>query len=392
MPRPAGLLPRLVGEVRQQILSGFAPGETLPSTRQWARMYRISEASVRRILKELRDDRLITVQARMRCVRAATAAARPKKQTLRVGIISRLVLDEWEKRENYSIFQWLSVCAERRGFEIVRVPHHMPVRVTARQNEIELARVPWNDFDVGLLVGANAPTLSQPILQKRLVLSIDGDATPYGVSSVCHDNRGAGRTLAEYLFELGHRRFAVTDEVNPPGWPNSTEWTTRRLAFETALGRLGGCIRPAWRMETHRYHQRSVKESVPLRREVMMRATATAWAARAANDRPTALYAPDANMLDGIQHFSDFGLKIPRDLSLVTCAWRADHITQLGVKLTHIWLDTEAMAQRALDAAADLLRGSNHVPFEKILSENGVETRLYRLPTRLVPGESTRTI
>jgi DNA-binding LacI/PurR family transcriptional regulator len=387
MPRPNQLFCRFFGQIRQQVISGFAPGEKLPSAREWARMYGISERTVRRVLRELAAQGLLRILPRLCSMRAGakrSKPATPRKRALRVGLISGYSLDE-----RYSFSSLLKALAERRGIGVVPVPHRLAIRPTATQNRFDFSRVPWNDFDVGLLVSIPPSPGIEPILRQHRVLSVDGDSTRTGIDSVCFDSFEAGWMLAEYLFDLGHRLFAVTDNVNPPGWPSSTEWTARRHGFEACLARLGGCVRPTWRMETHQYYQPTAKGAVPLRRIQMIRSAACAWGAMKPGHRPTALFAPEASMLEGIDEFARQGLPIPRQLSLVTCAWRKMDLVQLGLRLTHIWYDQAALANRALDAAEDLARGKRTTPWRQLLSRDGKETSLYTVLPLLVPADST---
>jgi DNA-binding LacI/PurR family transcriptional regulator len=390
MPRPNRLLPRFLGQFRQQIRSGFAPGERLPSTREWARMHGISQSTVRRILNQLAKEGLLRFRARFHSVRSNSGSVpgKParKRRTLRLGLISRFTEERWTDEDEYPLIARLLSIASKRGMTVVPVPHHMIIRAMLRQHEIDLARIPWNDFDVGLFTDAIPQTLSNPALKKHPVLSVDGDATDYGIDSVCYDNFNTGRQLAEFLFELGHRRFAVTDEVNAPGWPNSIAWTTRRFGFEGALGQLGGCVRPSWRMETHLYHHGL---AVPLRRPKMIQAAAKSWSAMPQESRPTALYTPEASLLDGIENFGSHGLSIPDQLSLVTCAWRKQDTVKLGLRITHAWFDIAALAKRALDAAEELFYGKRMAPHRAMTSRDGDDVRLFEVPTLLTPGDST---
>ena len=137
------------------------------------------------------------------------------------------------------------------------------------------AKVAWNSFDVGLLVELeDAQTLSDPMLKQRPVLAVDLDATEFGIESVTFDDYGAGRLAARHLFELGHRRFAVTDEINDPGWPAEITWLARRHGFEAEAGRLGGCIWPQWRIPSARSRNSLIMSE-------MTRSIADSWAAMA---------------------------------------------------------------------------------------------------------------
>jgi hypothetical protein len=81
----------------------------------------------------------------------AEQSARGKsKESLRVAILTRRSEDELA---NCDIYEAILKAGERQ-VRIVSVPNPRSFRRTAEANVIQLSRVPWNTFDVGLLVEA----------------------------------------------------------------------------------------------------------------------------------------------------------------------------------------------------------------------------------------------
>lgn len=230
MPRPDNIFQQAIGEIRSQIRNSFAPGEALPSQRALSEMHGIGQATVHRILHQLAREGLVRPRPRRGWTRVGHAEARaPQKRPpprsrkagrTRVGLITRRGEPELNRVGTGVLYGALQEEATRRGDELVFVTNRRIHHPTPARNRIELARVPWNRFEVALLVEVeDSVTLSDPLLRRRAVLAVDQDATLFGLDSVSFDDVGAGRQVARHLFELGHRRFAVTDEVNDPGWP-----------------------------------------------------------------------------------------------------------------------------------------------------------------------------
>ncbi|MCZ7647302.1 MAG: substrate-binding domain-containing protein [Planctomycetota bacterium] len=394
MPRSKVLMDKLLAELRRQLTAGFRPGEALPSQRALGDMHGVGQATVHRALALLADEGLVEARARSGWFRAGAAAparsGRGKRAGLRrIGLITRRSAEEW-RRKQMRLYEALLAEAARRGLPVVmhtnpRLHHPTPAR-----NRLELSRVPWNEFDAALLVELeDAVTLADPLLKRHPVLAVDQDARLFGLPSVSFDEEAIGRQAARHLLDLGHRRFAVTDEVNLGGWPAEASWMARRHSFEFAVGRHGGTIRPEWRVPSIRHGRGESAAEAGAR-------LARQWQAATPEQRPTALFAIDTQVLGPLlDALAGFGWQTPRDLSVVTATW--DEPPALGARgrpgsqapagrfanFSTVYLDLPMLARRAFDAAEDLVRGAP--PFDRAAAQ----PPLIASPVLLVPGEST---
>ena len=368
MPRPNQLFQHLVAQLRQHLTASFTGGETIPSTRALAAMYGVGTMTAHRALQQLTLDGVIDRRANAGWVRAGGGSgSRAARSRLRIGVISALTRAEWQKNKFYAL---LTAEAARRGLELVESPNPHADRSTPARSRVDLSRVPWNHFDLALLIDVeDSVTLSDRRLSRKKVLVVDRDATVYGLNSVTFDNAAAGRIAAQHLFDLGHRRFAVTDEVSDPGWPSEQTWLARRHGFEAMSGYLGGCIRPEWRLLIPH-------KGLQAYRFAHLRATIDHWLTLAPKRRPTALFSFDETFARiAATEFAKRNVHVPRDLSIVTISGQYGAPPKSGQDFTLVWLDMNALARRIFDTAEAL--------------DDTQEARLYRSPVLLVPGRSS---
>ena len=376
MPRPNQLFQNLVAQLRQHVIDSFSMGERIPSTRALAAMYGVGTMTAHRALQQLTAERIIKQRASAGWVRSAprgAVSAPTAQQRLRVGIISALTRTEWLKNE---FCTRLTAEAARRGIAIVLSPNPHTDRSTPARSRVDLVRVPWNTFDVTLLVDVeDSVTLSDPRLRRKPVLVADRDATIYGLNSVTFDNAGAGRAAAQHLYDLGHRRFAVTDEVSDPGWPSEQTWLARRHGFEAMAGYLGGCIRPEWRLLIPHKGLQSY-------RFAHLRETIEHWAAQPRKRRPSAVFSFDESFIPVIAtELARRNVNVPRDVSIVTISGRMNSTPKSGQEYTLVWMDGNALTRRIFDAATELAAAP--------AASKSEAPKLYRTPVLLVPGRSS---
>jgi DNA-binding LacI/PurR family transcriptional regulator len=370
MGRPNALFVDLVQQLRQQLLASFTAGEGIPSTRAIAATYGVGAMTALRALRYLSREKIIHVDARRRWVRAPAHTPRRAKH-LRVGIISPYTREHWDKTPFYGL---LREEAGRRRISITESPHTRAHPITPARSRIDLTRVPWARFDVGLIVDVeDAVTLAGIRRLGRAVLSVDRDGTVFGIDSATYDNGGAGRLAAQHLLSLGHRRFAITDEVSDPGWPNEQTWLARRHGFEAAIGHAGGCIRPEWRLAIpHR--------GLQAYRFGALRAAIAAWKNQPAQKRPTALFCFDDSLTDDlVAEFRRHGFLVPQHLSVVTISGSMPRPSKSQL-YTAVWLDAAALARRTLDAAQEIAA-------RKKASQP--QPQLFTSPALLIEGNST---
>ncbi|MCW8128772.1 MAG: substrate-binding domain-containing protein [Planctomycetota bacterium] len=373
MPRPDHLYRKMLDELRRQVTGSFAGGETLPSQRVLAYMHGAGQATIHRALTQLAKEGLVEARPRLGWVRVGerpTARSRLKS----IGIVTRRNQREVASKGN-PLYAGLADEAARRGFATAFHTNPKQHHPTPGRNRVELSRVAWNSFDVALLVELeDAVTLADPLLRAHPVLSVDLDATVYGHSSVTFDDVAAGRLAARHFFELGHRRFSVVDEVNQAGWPAEATWMVRRQAFEAEVGRLGGAIHPLWRIPNGRHGRNEGQAAAAVKR----------WMDFPAAQRPTALFAVDLGPVPAvIQELEARGLRVPRDLSIMTVQWN-DSVAAPAPnrRFTRVELDPHDLVRRALDAAEDVLaRSAKAAPVP--------EAKLYTAPVVLAEGVTT---
>jgi DNA-binding LacI/PurR family transcriptional regulator/DNA-binding transcriptional regulator YhcF (GntR family) len=377
MPRPSHLFQRLVTQLRQHLTSTFSAGEQIPSTRALAAMYGVGTMTVHRAVLQLTAESVITRGANSGWVRTGSEVKDRlgSRDPLRIGLISTFTRSEWAKSDFYSL---LLAEAARRGLELIESPNPRADRTTPARSRVDLLRVPWNLFDVALLADVeDSVTLSDPRLARHPVLVVDRDATAYGLNSVTFDNAAAGRIAAQHLFELGHRRFAITDEVSDPGWPSEQTWLARRHSFEAAAGFLGGCIRPEWRLLIPHKGLQSY-------RFAHLRSTIELWSTLPRKRRPTAIFSFDESFTNIIAtELARRNMDVPRDISLVTIAGRQGSPPKSGQNFTIVWMDMNALMRRIFDAVAEVGACIGAA------TKHTETPRLYRTPVLLIPGRSS---
>lgn len=371
----------VLAALRVQIDSAFAPGERLPSKRELAALHGVGETTVKRAMKVLASEKRLRVLPSVGCFKSGEGSRLVKRSKLTVGIISRRAADEWKKSE---IYPELLAEAERRKIDVVSVPNRHFHRYTLDRNLIELSCIPWNTFDVGLLVEAEQTIRTRdPMLSSHRLLAVDMDATATGIDSICFADTEAGETVARHFLELGHRRFAVTDEFIDEGYPAEPVKISRRFGFEMAIGIAGGMLLPQWRLPVPR---RGSAEAI--RR--MVTATVAGWANSPPARRPTAIFIIDHTPIvygKLIETLVEHGMRVPRDISVVAVTWGgkffggADSYAG-GIRLASIDFDLSALVGRTYDAAIQVCS-------EKADIRAPRQPRLFSAPATLIAGQST---
>lgn len=399
MTRPVTVSDEVLRRVREHVQKSFAAGEKLPSQRELAELYGVSQATVHRALTRLAEEGEVEARSRVRWCRSESTrniSRKPRsRRALRVGLITRRTVNEFNNSRVSEPYRSLYEEAERRGVEVVtynnpRLSHPIP-----RRNRIDWPLVPWSSFDVGILIEVEFPdSLGDPALRRHRVLAMDQDARFFGLHSVSCDDRGAGREAARILWQHGHRRFALTDQVSGKGFTAEPTWLARCQGFEEAVLRLGGAIQPDWRVLAGRH----VK---PPEQQERAERIAKRWASAPKAKRPTALLATDTSVLSPLlSALAERSIRMPEDLSVIAFAWRQKKGRERRKAgplpggptrrrrhdiegYTSIAIDPEAMARRALDVAQQWLeQGKDFF--------RGIGPQLFTAPFGLQHGETVR--
>jgi DNA-binding LacI/PurR family transcriptional regulator len=173
------------------------------------------------------------------------------------------------------------------------------------------------------------------------LLSIDHNALPEGIVSVCFDNEGAGKQLAKRLCFLGHRRIlAIFEDPEKPAEKQDEAWPNRRIGF----------LRETKKHPRVTVHELFIKERSTLK---SIQKTLLECLGLPSAKRPTALFLPMADELDKIRKWAAAcGLRIPRDLTVLSCCSKSECPELSGFRFEGATLGTEAirlMIQRMLD-------------------------------------------
>lgn len=367
------LFQEISGRIRTQIVQTYANGEAVPSQRALALMYGVGQTTVSRIMELLKSEGIVRSVPKVGWLRQAEAALRPCKRALksvRVGLVTSLSGRKWEATP---LRQDILALARELDVILVDAPNPHLSRRTPSRSRIDPSRVAWNTFDVALLIAfGDTFTFQSLALRRQRVISVDFDATAFGIDSVVFDNFGAGRMAAEHLLELGHQRFAVTYEVVKESWSGEQNWMARRHGFEAAVALRGGVIQPAWCLPVTRIHR-------PPYQAARLEETIREWRRMPPAGRPTAIFAADQGavpMICGI--LAAHGFSVPGDISIVTVGWDPDQPPKGGQPFTFVWLDRRHMVKRALSAALAKLKSQAQEP------------ALLRSPVLLIPGDSSR--
>jgi DNA-binding LacI/PurR family transcriptional regulator len=374
----------VIEALRSQIRNSFVSGEILPPYRTLAAMHGVGTDMIKRALKVLSDQGLVKVVPRVGAFKKRQSDAQSKSRaplardkTLRVALITKRHISELPQ---FRIYSALQDEARRRKLDLMLLTSTHRSRSTLDGEYIQLDRVPWNTFDIGLLVEAeqSIPRFASTLRQHK-VLAVDQDATRFAISSVCFSHYEAGAMAARYLLSLDHMRFAILDECNAPGFACDPGWTVRNCGYESTVRERGGMLLPKWRITTARLG------SFFSPREKYSKTTIANWAATPAENRPTALFATSFLYVpEIIQELSRHGLYVPRHMSIVIPtedegrSIMKDPNLELS-KFTCIHFEVSILARRTFDAACELWDAC----------EESTMPKLFLAPAILRPGEST---
>lgn len=187
---------------------------------------------------------------------------------------------------------------EESGYDLVlfnvesvpqRAEHFRKLAKRGRADGLLIISLPLNDADVKRFQSAQIPVVLVDVAHSRL---------PH----VVIDNVHGGYLAARHLLDLGHRRIAFVGDPgdNPFGFSSSTD---RRRGFLQALAEAG--IQPPAPYIKEGPHGRHVAHRLTLELLTLP-------------EPPTAIFAAsDTQALGVLEAAQQFGLSIPRDLSII---------------------------------------------------------------------------
>jgi DNA-binding LacI/PurR family transcriptional regulator len=260
-------------------------------------------------------------------------------------------------------FEGLATVADRERVGLVLVPSRF-----GRPEDTDLTRTALVDGFVAYCDVADDGRLD--LIEERGLPLVIADGPPReGAPAVGIDDRGAARSAAEHLLELGHRHIGVVAlPLSPDGYegPPDLERQAAALYYCTSE-RLAG-VRAAFEAAGIDWRAVPVEERAPHGRDAGRRAAA---ALLERPERPTALLAmSDELAIGALEAAAARGLAVPRDLSIVG------------------FDDTPVAADAKLSTVSQPHREKGETAARLLLTPDAQPARVV-LPTRLVARDST---
>jgi len=303
---------------------------SLPSLRDVAVLAGVSTASVSRALNDpeaVSDALRVRVESAAQCLGYVANGAGRTLATRRSGLIGVLVADLGAP-DHAALLAALERRFEAAGYFLV-------VCSATAANAATLGRALVAKGVEGLvLAGVAPPKELLPLTAARgLPCVLAGTPTDHGIPGVGLDLPRAAETVARYLFDLGHRRFALL----VPGAAATAAEPARATALKRALRALSQCETVDW----------DLAEGDPY---LAARAMAQS---RMGDGLPSAIVCPDDRMAVGCLHACQAaGISVPGAVSLVGFGDTAvARLSQPG--LTSV---REALAEIGRLAAESLVR------------------------------------
>ncbi len=269
------------------------------------------------------------------------SAARSLKtnKTLNLGVLFVDKTSSGLRHEYFSgMLESIKTTAERKGYDITFISKNLGNRKMGFYEHtkyrgcdgVVIASVDFTDPDVMRLVNSEIPTVTVDYVYDRS-------------TSILSDNVDGMKQIAEYLFSQGHRKIAVVHGEN-------TSVTQKRMAsFRNSFKQLGVEIDESLIKEA-RYHD--PKLSAIATKELL-----------SLEDRPTCIvYPDDFSYIGGMNVIEEFGLKIPKDISVV--GYDGVLLSQtLRPKLTTYKQDSDEIGKIAVEKLiAEIEEPSLHLP------------------------------
>lgn len=192
--------------------------------------------------------------------------------------------------------------------------------------------------NVDALVVVGLPVNAEEQLRLELhgvhIVAAGGQYAAY--PHVCIDDRATGRLAVQHLVNLGHRRIAAVEAVDPE---QAEPPMNRSLAYDDVLGSAGIPVDPRLRVVTEWGGERAAQAMARL---------------LALPVRPTAVYAhSDEVALGAIRTIRRAGLRVPEDISVIGID---DHPVAALTDLTTVRQPVWDQGERAGQMVVDLLR------------------------------------
>ena len=214
--------------------------------------------------------------------------------------------------------------AKRSGYTVMLIDDRL-----VAEEETEASEAFASMRVAGVVLTPLSAEVSQYLLHQDIpVVEVDRQFAAETCDAVVVDNRVAAGKLTEHLIGLGHRRIALLVDA--------THWTTgseRVRGYELALAEAGIPVDPALEV--------AAGWNVDSAREAVLRLLQD-------DAPPTGIFAANTMLAEGAwRAVTDLGLRIPRDVSIVSFD-EAPWMTMVSPQVTTVRQDGAALGEAAV--------------------------------------------
>lgn len=207
--RPQYLYRQISERLRQDIEAGkLAPLARLPSMDELAKLHGVNKITVRKALGELRAAGLVySVPAQGTFVSdpAARETRRARSSMISIGLVGHVLRRESLGPYHMEIIAGMQTELSRQHAALVILPAGGLLREEDYFRLVKKAHV-----DAVIYLGPIAPPiLGHLIRQGPPAVVADAPEASGNADVICFDNAAGARAAAEYLYEMGHREFAL---------------------------------------------------------------------------------------------------------------------------------------------------------------------------------------
>ena len=207
-------------ELRKKI-SGMKDGDFFPTVRALIAEFGVSQPTVEAALKMLKDQHLLCAH-----VGRGTFVCKPDSPRKKILLLQ----PDWPARAIVSMIEPFRHAAETQGFDFEMQTydyHQKLIPLQEIQGNPDLILL--DSIGVGYISIQNLSMIAKypvPTLISRTYVPVEG------INCICNDNGAAGTFLANYLYQMGHRKIGVL--LNEPKDSVSIEFLRRNFAFSAA--------------------------------------------------------------------------------------------------------------------------------------------------------------
>jgi DNA-binding LacI/PurR family transcriptional regulator len=195
-----GVVSRIIESLRDHVKS-LPEGTKLVPEPDLAQEFGVSRTTLRTALAVLHREGLVD-----RAPRRGTVVSRPEKtRPISACVISPFGGQKMDNGFYTSVMSGITQIAARDSVDLTFLLGSLGTDVNPRA----LKSIGWDRYDAALVFEIFERRCMDVFREHaKSVVVVDSDATQYGLTSICFDNRNAAIALGEKLMDMGHERFA----------------------------------------------------------------------------------------------------------------------------------------------------------------------------------------